>query len=668
MSSKYLLGNDDDYRVMSQVGVKQYCYPERFPHNAIWDSAVGPDGKFYFGLASEISSSNYVRLCRYDYETNSVEELFKIEDVILPQDRAIRASKFHSSISFLPDGRIIMTTHTTDKSPRHPTWLPYAYYHHLWEGFAGGEIITYDPKTGHAENLGMPKPHESIYGSVYDPAHNALFCLGFMRGHLYRYSLDEKRVIDLGKVAEHYSFRLTLGPDGNVYGSTNTGWVFRVNTDTLKIEDLNFQFKHEPYDHAYRCNMMSIARTGPDGRLYMTSMYSRSIYALDTKTDKFEDMGWYLPTDRYSPLENRHGVHAMDFDVNGVLWYPVSSLNNYAGKPESGIPSPLFRWDIARGGKPEWCGCIGTPERGGAWMSDLYISKDNIMYAANSNHSLDGPGLIGVDLNIYEPTRADFKELLVDDYFNPHSPRYIESALMIHEQEEIAAQNPHAVQIPSLLPILLWRALAPDHIDDSAVKGLFWEDNNTLCGVCGEKNQFYFEIKDTKLSVLIPAEEADPAKVQRALDRTVPEIELHGALPHYPGRQYKAKVVAAAKMAGDRWLVGTLDGMLAIAGKDSLYNLGPAAFNGPIHALTATPDGNRVYGVGGDEDDIPVLFSYDDTDGLQWLGLTIHQFSKVSIDAKFCCTYVRSCSLSPDGKYLAIGADERMGTVVIYKV
>ena len=142
MSSKYLLGIDDDYRVMSQVGVKQYCYPERFPHNAIWDSAVGPDGKFYFGLASEISSSNYVRLCRYDYETNSVEELFKIEDVILPQDRAIRASKFHSSISFLPDGRIIMTTHTTDKSPRHPTWLPYAYYHHLWEGFAGGEIIN----------------------------------------------------------------------------------------------------------------------------------------------------------------------------------------------------------------------------------------------------------------------------------------------------------------------------------------------------------------------------------------------------------------------------------------------------------------------------------------------------------------------------------------------
>ena len=663
---RYLLETDDEYRVMSQVGVKQYCYPERQPHNTIWDSAVGPDGKFYYALGSEISSSEYARLCRYDYETNTVEELFKVEDVILPTDRSIRASKFHSSIGFMPDGRMIMTTHTTDKSPRHPTWLPYAYYHHLWEGFAGGNIIVYDPKTGHAENLGIPVPHESIYGAVYEPAHNALFFLGFMRGYLYRYSLDDKRVINLGKVAEQYAFRLVVGVDGHVYGTSNTGWLFRVNTDTLKIEDLNFQMEHAPYDHGFRCNMMSIGRNGPDGRMYFTSMYSHSIYALDTKTDKVEDMGWYLPTERYSRRENRHGVHGMDFDKNGILWCAVTSLNNYVDKPESGIPAALIRWDIARGGKPEWCGAIGTPERGGAWMSEVAVSEDNILFMANSNHSLDGPGLIGVDLKKYDPTHADFHEILRDDYFDPASPRYIESNGMIFEQEEIAGQNPHMVQLPNLPPVLLWRALAPDHIEDSAVKGFFWEDSHTLCGVCGEKEQFYFEIQDAKLSKLIPAAEADQEKVKRALDRTVPQIDLKGKLPHLPGRQYKAVATAAAKMIGDRWLVGTLDGMLAIAGKDSVYALGPAGANGPIHALTATPDGTRVYGVAGDEDDIPVLFSYDDKEGLRWLGFTLHQFSKVSINDKFACTYVRSCQMSPDGKYLAIGADERMGTVAIY--
>lgn len=75
-----------------------------------------------------------------------------MEDVILPHDRQIRASKFHSSICFMPDGRLIMTTHTTDESPCHPTWMPIAYYHHLWEGFAGGHILIYDPQTGHGES------------------------------------------------------------------------------------------------------------------------------------------------------------------------------------------------------------------------------------------------------------------------------------------------------------------------------------------------------------------------------------------------------------------------------------------------------------------------------------------------------------------------------------
>ena len=126
----YVLHGREDHRLINQTGVRQYCYPPRHSHNAIWDSNAGPDGKLYYGLATEIATAGYVRLCSYDYHTGIAEELFRVEDVILPQDRAIRASKFHSSICFMPDGRLIMTTHTTDKSPRHPTWMPIAYYHH----------------------------------------------------------------------------------------------------------------------------------------------------------------------------------------------------------------------------------------------------------------------------------------------------------------------------------------------------------------------------------------------------------------------------------------------------------------------------------------------------------------------------------------------------------
>ncbi|MDD6884041.1 MAG: hypothetical protein PUD50_10075, partial [Eubacteriales bacterium] len=121
---KYLINSSKEYRVMNQTGVKQYVYPLDFTHNAIWDSTVSPDGKLFFSLGSEIFSNNYARLCEYDFQTNTTKTLFNVEDVILPWDRAIRASKMHTSICFMDEENIIMTTHTTDKSPCHPTWMP----------------------------------------------------------------------------------------------------------------------------------------------------------------------------------------------------------------------------------------------------------------------------------------------------------------------------------------------------------------------------------------------------------------------------------------------------------------------------------------------------------------------------------------------------------------
>lgn len=655
--TSYILRSRDDHRLINQTGLRQYRYPLRYTHNAIWDSNAGPDGKLYYALATEIATAGYVRLCTYDYHTEEVEELFKVEDVILPQDRAIRASKFHSSICFMPDGRIIMTTHTTDKSPRHPTWMPIAYYHHLWEGFAGGNIIIYDPKTGKAENLGIPVPHESIYGALYEPAHNALFFLGFLRGHLYRFSLDDRKVTDLGKVSETYSFRLVLGKDGHIYSASRTGHVYRIRTDTLQIQDLCYQFKHEPFEYSTFYNNLSIARIGPDGRLYMAAMYGKNFIALNTDTDEFEDMGPYLPTDRYSFDENRNGVFGMDFDSEGVLWYVVTSLNNYEEYLEHGIPASLFRWDISRGGKPEWMGIIGTPERACGWNSEVVVTEDDILYVTGSNHSLDGPELTAIDLKVYRQHMYEPGPMLEDRYFDPDAPEYIQSATEIHEQEAIMGQNPTnvALQVASH-PILLWRHLAPDHIPDSAVLQLKWQDDHTLTGICGNKENFAFTVTDGILTSLVPT-------------GAVPENQALAQvsdLPWYPGRQYKATVSAQVTLPDGSKLVGTPDGMIARVSGNNVCSYGAVTVNGPIHCLSAAPDGT-VYGVAGDEEDIALLFKWDEKQGLRCLG-HIGQGAGESIDDVFYCTYVTACAVSPDGKHLAIGATERLGTVVIYQL
>ena len=654
---KYVLNSRADHRLISQKGLKQYCYPPRFSHNAIWDSNAGPDGKLYYGLATEIATAGYVRLCSYDYNTNEVQEHFKAEDVVLPLDRAIRASKFHSSICFMPDGRMIMTTHTTDKSPRHPTWMPIAYYHHLWDGFAGGNIIIYDPRTNKAENLGIPVPHESIYGALYEPAHNALFFLGMLRGHLYRFSLDDRKTIDLGKVSETYSFRLVLGPDGHIYSASRTGHIYRINTETLELQDLNYQFKHEPFEYSTFYNNLSIARIGPDKRLYLAGMYCKNLIAFDTETDTFEDLGPYLTTERYSFDENRNCIFGMDFDSEGVLWYVVTSLNNYEANLEYGIPAGLYRWDVARGGKPEYLGICGTPERACNWNSEVVINKDDILFVTGSNHSLDGPELTGIDLKIFRQHMYEPGPMLEDRYYDPTAPEYIESSEMIHHQEMLMAANPTNVALPvSGSPVLLWRALAPNNIPDSAVHSLEWKDNDTLCGICGEKQNFAFTIRGGKLADLAPTDAA-PAKAEPA-----PIADL----PWYPGRQYQAVACAETALIDGRKLVGTPDGMLAIVDGEEVYALGAVSVNGPIHCLSTAPDGT-VYGVAGDEMDIALLFRWDAKRGLRCLGHMAQGAGK-TIDDVFCCTYVTTCAVSPDGKKLAVGATERLGTVVIYEI
>ncbi len=663
---EYLLNSPADYKLMSQTGVKQYSYPLNSTHNAIWDSNISPEGRLYYALASEICTSEYVHLCEYDYDTNTVSECFKVEDVILPSDRTIRASKFHSSINFMPNGKMVMTTHTTDKAPAHPTWMPEAYYHHIWEGYAGSNIVVYDPATKTAENLGCPVPRETIYGAIYEPAHNALFFTGMFRGHLYRYSFDEKRVQDLGRMSEHYSFRLTLGPDGNIYGASKSGYFYKVDTETLAITDLMFKPKHHAQAYTRDFTNISIGRTGPDGKIYFAIMYSRDFICLDPATGEVKEVGEYMPfAHQYCRGQNRHGVFGMDFDSEGVLWYVVSSRNCGSEYLEYGCPNGLFRWDITRGGKPEYMGIVGTKDRVGSWMSELCITEDDIMYVVGSNHGIDGPDITAVDLKEYRKTMYDFgKEPVTDPYYDKDDAYTVEVGQKMKDLEDIGGANPFTVPLKANEPVLLWRALAPNHIKDSEVKGLAWLDNDTLVGLCGDKQDYVFTVVDGVLKEIIPAQNAD-ADLLKVVTCAANQLKAdydNAGLPNYPGRQYKAVATATTQLNDGRIAVGTADGMFAIASEKGVFGLGPAANNGPVRSLCTAPDGT-VYGVAGDVEDLGVLFSYDDVNGLRWMG---HAQQDSEVNPSFNLTLMTAVSVSPDGKKLAVGCADRIGTVVIF--
>ncbi|MEG1524157.1 MAG: hypothetical protein RRZ24_01995 [Clostridia bacterium] len=644
-------------------------------NNSIWDSSMDVDGKLYMSISSELQHSGYARLYEFDYHTNRSKKLMEVEKVILPQDRAIRASKFHTSISFMNNGKMVMTTHSTDKAPQHPTWLPESFYGSMWEGFAGSNIITYDRETGEAQNLGIPAPHESLYGSIYDPRHNALYSLGYMRGHLYRYSFDEKNVKDLGKVSEAGSFRMVLGPDGNIYSSSKSGYMFKIDTNTQTVIDLNYRvpFYYYGNDYTFEASFGNIAdgRIGPDGRLYFSIMYGPDFIALDTKTGKIENMGPYLPTSRYAVTENRNGVFGFDFDSKGVMWYYVSSVSDGSVPEQPAQPASLFKWDIIHGGRPQWVGILGTKERIAYVASELYIHEDHLM-VVETNHADECASVITIDLQKFEPTINEMKlvdpETLHDNMFKPGNPAAFGYSRLFDKQGAIAGKNPHTFDGKLNNAYRIWRELAPDNIENSAVTGIVWDEKNTLYGICGKEKEFVFQIADGTVISVKPILDLDAEFVSRLRKAVIP-MQYDGTcqLPSYPGRQYKAVTTACAELTGGRKLVGTLDGLLAICKGNQAYALGMAGYNGPVRAMSATPDKKTVYGVAGDDEDFGMVFQYDDVRGLQLKGDIKHGSSRGSL-ALIACNVLSCCAVSNDGKYLAIASADRLGTVVIYNL
>ncbi len=673
--SKYFYNGANDFRLMSQAGVQCHLFKGE-QNNSIWDSKPARDGTLYLSLSSELAYSGYARLYSFDYRTNTSKKLMDVEKVILPQDRAIRASKFHTSISFMNDGNLVMTTHSTDKAPQHPTWLPESYFGHLWEGFAGSNIVTYQPKTGKAENLGIPAPHESLYGSIYDPKHNALYSLGYMKGHLYRYSFDTCSAKDLGKVSEAGSFRMVLGPDGNIYSSSKSGYLFKIDTDTQKVVDLNYRVPMFFYgdDYTFEASFGNIAdgRIAPDGRLFFSVMYGPDFIALDTKTGKIENLGAYLPTDRYAVTENRNGVFGFDFDSKGVMWYYVSSVSDGSVPEQPAQPASLFRWDVLNGKRPEWAGILGCKERVCYVGSELYIHDDHMMIV-DTNHGLDPAAVISVDLKQFEPTMDNMTLVdpaeLDDTMFHPGDAAQFGYSRTFDAQAAVADANPHTFDGKLFGACRLWRALAPDHIESSAVQKLVWDEHNQLYGICGGETSYLFRLAaNGDLNQITPLDEAD-AKTRHWLETETKRLPYRGkgSLPAYPGRQYKAKPVACAELTGNRQLVGTEDGLVAVCKGAQVYALGMAGYNGPVRAMASTPDKKTVYGVAGDIEDFGMVFRYDDENGLQLKGDIKHGSSRSKYGV-IACNVLSCCAISKDGKYLAIGSSDRIGTVVIYEL
>ena len=639
-----------------------------------WDTNLSPDGILYYAACDESGRASHARLVAYDYRTDTAKICVKAEEVVLPKPRQLPVTKFHESITFLPDGRVFATTHSTDRAPGHPEWMPFAHHTHVWDGWPGSTMVCYDPKTGKVENWGVPAPRESIYGATYDARHNAIYMIGFMRGHVYRFSLDDRKVKDLGKAAEVFCYRLHVGPDGHIYACTKSGYLWRINVDTQKIEDLNWRVPEYPDNYVnntwYR--YMSCAHNVDDHTFIFTPLCADEFFAFDTNTLRVRSIGRKAAFDEFVDyMPSTMGVNEFDVDKYGVLWY---SLNMWPmQKPADDLrayitPCYLMRWDYRNGQAPELLGVAGTPERVNARTTGLRIDRDrDILYLVGGH--VGGLCVLCVDLAQYRPRRHEPGPVATDPvlYPRPMTPEEIETARKRGKAtEETTFANPfYAFPIERITPIRVWRSVPHTAIEDSKVIGLVWDDDQVLHGLCGDTTRHCFTVKDRKLTAFGPFDKADAKYRTWLLANILPQpftFDESIVLPHVAGRQYLAKASAVAQWNGGRKIVGTRDALLAIVSESGVFALGNAASCGPVRCLCTNAARTRLWGVAGDEEDLGMVFYFDDRVGLRQLGFLIFNIHGY-FDGPSASNVLSSIAVSKDEKYIAVGGADRMGSV-----
>jgi len=695
--------SDDAARVMNQAGVRSRMAPleEGAVTNACWDGMVAPDGRFYFPLSSENGECGATKLAYFDYDQDKVVTCFDGKDVLLHPIRKLPHSKFHTSLNAIPrhalypeepydemDYLVVGTTHSTDRAPHHPEWLPFGHHNHVWEGFPGSQILVYDPKSGHAMTLGVPVPQETIYGAKYEPKHNRLYMIGFMRGHVYCYDFKERRVIkDLGKVAEIFTYRLVLGTDGHIYGCSKSGQLFKINTDTVEIEHMEFHVPKSENGVAKSqwYQYMVQGRVHPNGKyLYMVIASFPIMYKLEFATGKVTVVGDVRPKDGlFEPGYTR--ITAFDFDKDGVMWL---ALMGPSGRKPPYIyfdRAYLARWDPDNGEEPYVCGLFGRPERIQSYVTELeYDHKnDRLFWVDTVSSSKLRPSAGGVDLAQFRKVYRERGPVSNDP--RAHDRPMTEEELRKYEEkqkkgittEENSADNPFQAFHPSKVEaIRIWRSVPRLEVPDSPVIGMVFDKKSedyrwklhVVSGKsgCFDTAAFVMELVDgvvTKVQRFNEIDEEYKAWLRANILPQPVNFDESIKLPEATGRRYRAKASCVVDWKDGKQFVGTLDALAAIVSPDrSVYSLGNAAAYGPIRSMCTNNDKTHLWGVAGDDEDLGYVFQYDDKNGLRQVGMINYNIPNY-FDGPTVANVMSSICLSPDEKYLAIGSCDRIAEV-----
>jgi hypothetical protein len=298
---------------------------------------VGKDGRVYAGAARY---GGYASLLRFDpmARPTFMDRVVGMRELTGEDRGGINTQgKIHAKIQVGADGKVWFAS-----KQAHEIFETRPEYGADADGFPGGHLCFYDPKTGFSRSLGIQMKQEGLVAGAIDDARAHLYYRGEPKNHFLAYDLKAGRVRDRGHLGAACRY-MAIDRQGRVYTAGRGDYLARYDPTTGYVEDLRVRVEGAGgYTAPYVLGM------GSNGKLYGLTAGHNGFMEFDI--DRAKDAPFPEITVRNAAPAAPPGwpvddIHAAIFGKDGKLYFPLNTTGPINGKTEWQLR--LMRFDPA---------------------------------------------------------------------------------------------------------------------------------------------------------------------------------------------------------------------------------------------------------------------------------------------------------------------------------
>ncbi len=325
--------------------VNWYQFTEHPNSDSCWSLSVGPDGRIYAAACCEGTPGGTVKLVRYNEETDSLDYLFDLAEMVDDPPESGRATQCKIHYSFVPsigDGILYMATHLSGPPIDQPAYSPWRSWHDERRCFRGSALLALDTRTDDVLWWDTLIPKEGCRCLLHDEERGLLYALGYPRDHFYIYDIKSRQRRDIGRIGSVNAQVLFMDSRHRIWTSSDYGRLIRYDPERDRLETSPYILPHNPEFQTGWHSVFYDAAATPDGScVYAVTWIAQPrlmrIWPEDGEWGRVEDLGPAtqerdptLPHDTF--LDHCGGL---TFAGDGKLYYVASRWRDPVYNPLS---------------------------------------------------------------------------------------------------------------------------------------------------------------------------------------------------------------------------------------------------------------------------------------------------------------------------------------------